>query len=288
MSGRSIVKIGIAGLGLIGGSFAKALSKLPDCAVFGCDKNPEVVDSALEEASVIRVLDSETLPFCDVILLALYPEDAVEFMRETGKYVRSGAVVCDLCGVKSFVFEKISAQSASLGFDYAGGHPMAGIEYSGYANSDAKLFEGASMILCPSERCAESNLDLLAALCRRIGFSRITLSDPERHDRMIAYTSQLAHIVSSAYIKSPSALGHEGFSAGSFRDMTRVARLNPDMWSQLFCENALPLKTELDALIARLAEYSEAVGNRDRESLRRLLDEGDRMKKLSEKTAQNQ
>lgn len=280
----SIIKLGIVGLGLIGGSMAKALSKLSNTVIYGYDCDLDTLEDAIGEESVNFILNDETLPFCDVIFLALYPKDALEYAERWADRISQKAVVCDLCGIKSWIYDGMTALAAKYGFDYIGGHPMAGIERSGYKNSSAELFKGASMILCPSPAAKQQSVTALTDICHDIGFSRITLSDPETHDKIIAYTSQLAHIVSSAYVRSPIALDHNGYSAGSFKDLTRVARLNPTMWTELFSENRGYLKSELDLLIDRLREYSDALASDDKDRLWQLLSDGNEIKIRSEET----
>ncbi len=266
--------IGIAGLGLIGGSLAKAVKKYTDNIVLGFDQDRQVMQNALSSGAVDGVLTDERLSGCGVVFVALYPKAAVEFVLSREKNFGPDTVVVDCCGVKQAVFHPCREASVRGGFVYIGGHPMAGTEKSGFANSSADLFKGASMVLTPPEEVLDESLKKVSDLCSRIGFGRIQISTPEQHDRMIALTSQLAHIISNAYVKSPNALNHAGFSAGSFKDMTRVARLNEDMWTELFLDNRLFLLNELNGLISRLNEYAYALERGDGEKLRALLREG--------------
>ena len=161
-----------------------------------------------------------------------------------------------------------------LDFTFVGGHPMAGTQYSGFANSRADLFQGAPMVIVPKERDDILLLDRVKKLLTPAGFSHMTVTTAEHHDAMIAYTSQMCHVLSNAYVKSPRAQMHKGYSAGSYRDLTRVAWLNETMWTDLFLENRDYLLEELDRLIGYLGEYREALeqGNGDR--LCTLLAEG--------------
>lgn len=274
--------IGIAGLGLIGGSMAKAASAFTDHRVLGFDLDEAVLSAALSDGGIQEVLGEENLPDCDLLLLALYPAASVEYVRSHLKRLRPGCLLIDLCGVKQAVMgpmeELISSPEGSK-LRYLGGHPMAGKEKSGYKNADRDLFRGASMILVPPEGrrealAQEGTLKLAEEFFLSLGFGRITLTTAQEHDRVIAFTSQLAHVVSSAYVKSPTARQHYGFSAGSYKDLTRVARLNETMWTELFLDNRDSLLTEVEGIIRRLEEYRDALSEGNRDLLFRLLKEG--------------
>ena len=266
--------VGIVGLGLIGGSMARSVKCRTGHTVLGCDLDSETMTLARLCGAVDGALDDGNLGRCDLLLLAIRPGAAVAWMREHAGGIAPTAAVVDLCGVKRAVVPELSAIAKERGFAYIGGHPMAGTERSGFPASSESLYVGASMILTPDERTDMRLLEKLKNFFLDIGFAGLTFSTPEEHDRIIAFTSQLAHIVSSAYVKSPEASRRRGFSAGSFRDMTRVARLDEDMWTELFLDDADFLTTELDVLIEHLREYRAALGDRDAETLRRLLREG--------------
>ena len=274
--------IGIAGLGLIGGSMAKAASAFTDHRVLGFDLDEAVLSAALSDGGIQDVLGEENLPDCDLLLLALYPAASVEYVRSHLKRLRPGCLLIDLCGVKQAVMgpmEELLSSPEGSKLRYLGGHPMAGKEKSGYENSDRDLFRGASMILVPPEGRREGfeqngTLKLAEEFFLSLGFGRITLTTAQEHDRVIAFTSQLAHVVSSAYVKSPTARQHYGFSAGSYKDLTRVARLNETMWTELFLDNRDSLLTEVDGIIQRLTEYRDALADGKRDMLFRLLREG--------------
>lgn len=273
--------IGICGLGLIGGSMAKAFSTAGySVSAFDADEN--VVRRAISDGAAASCMTAGELSRQDIILVALYPDACVEYIMRSAGRIKPGAIVVDLCGVKGYVFGALSEIALKGGFSYIGGHPMAGIERSGYDFSYGELFRGASMILCPSAASSDADFECVATVMRDVGFARVTRSTPEHHDEVIAYTSQLAHIVSSAYVRTETALSYAGFSAGSFRDLTRVARLNPAMWTELFFENREPLEKELDELIIRLRDYSEALHSKDRQKMYSLLDEGNKIKIKSE------
>lgn len=267
------MQIGIVGLGLIGSSMARALKAYTDHLVLGLDAQEDVMEAALAEGAVDGRLTEDALADCDVLLIALYPAAAVQYVQERLQHIRPNTLVLDLCGVKEAVAVPLTALAKERGFRYIGGHPMAGTERSGYFNGRADLFQGASMILIPC--CTdEAGMAVAGDLMKQIGFAQITHSTIREHDRIIAYTSQLAHVVSNAYVKSPAALLHHGFSAGSYRDLTRVARLNEDMWTELFLDNRSALAEELDGLIERLSSYRDAIAGGRRDELHALLKEG--------------
>ena len=266
------MNVGIAGLGLIGGSMAKAIHRYAAAhSVFGLEKSGEILETARLQGVVQAELTRENAGELDLLLLALYPDGAIQCLRELAPGLKPGALVVDLCGVKRAVFAPLLALARAHGLRYVGGHPMAGRELSGYAAATAELFGGASMILTPPEGTDRATLQLLEAFFKQLGFGRIQYSDPEEHDRIIAYTTQLAHVVSCAYVQSPTAESHMGFSAGSFRDMTRVAKLNEHMWTQLFLDNREALAEEIEGLSRRLNTYVRLLRAGDEAELKQLL-----------------
>ena len=274
------MNVGIVGLGLIGGSMARSIKERTGHRVYGIDLDGETMSMARLCGAIDGALDERTLPQCRLVLLAVRPGAAVQWAREHAGALSPSAVLVDLCGVKRAVVSALAPLAREHGFAYVGGHPMAGKERGGFVSSTADLYVGASMILTPDPDTPEQVLDLLRAFFLDLGFAGITLSDPEEHDRIIAFTSQLAHIVSSSYVKSPEARRRRGFSAGSFQDMTRVARLDEDMWTELFLDDADFLLRELDELMRHLDEYAQALRARDAGLLRDLLRDG-REKKMA-------
>ena len=268
-------KIGIVGLGLIGASLAMAIKQNTEHAVYGLDINEQTMHRALEEGSIDGVL--EDYGELDLLIVALFPQAAVELILERVGQMKPGSIVMDICGVKKMVVTQVAQVCKSHKVEFIGGHPMAGRERWGYENADAKLFCGASMILTPIFTDSWA-LERVQQLCNAIGFGRIVFTDPESHDKMIGYTSQLAHILSSAYIKNPLSMNYKGYTGGSFQDLTRVARLNPVMWSELFLLNRQNLLDDLDILIASLQEYRHAIEENDAQRLTQLLADGSRIK----------
>ena len=268
------MKVGIVGLGLIGGSMAKSIKARTSHTVWGVDLDAETMTMARMCGAIDGPLTEENLPQCDLVLVAIRPAAAVEWVRRNADTISKTAILVDLCGVKRVVVESIAPIAEQYGFAYIGGHPMAGRERGGFTSSTDSLYVGASMILTPDRRTDMQLLETLKAFFLDIGFAGLTFSDPEEHDRIIAFTSQLAHIVSSAYVKSPEAQRRRGFSAGSFQDMTRVARLDEDMWTELFLDDADYLTKELDIFIENLSAYSAALKDKNAETLHALLKDG--------------
>ncbi|MBP5617853.1 MAG: prephenate dehydrogenase [Clostridia bacterium] len=269
--------VGIVGLGLIGGSFAKAYTKAGH-DVLACDADPKVVPFAKLSGCAKGELTDDKLKDCDLILICVYPAAAIRFLEEKGALIGKKPVVVDCCGTKRAVVEAGMALAEKHGFTYAGGHPMAGTQFSGFKHARADLYKGAPMVVVPSRFDDVVLLDRIKGLLMPAGFAGISVTTAEEHDRLIAFTSQLAHLVSSAYIKSPTARAHRGFSAGSDKDMTRVAWLNPEMWAELFLDDRDHLIEETDTLIAHLIEYRNALQVGDRDTLVRLLAEGKAIK----------
>lgn len=276
--------VAIAGLGLIGGSLAKTIKKNTAYKVMGIDNDPQVLETALADDAIDEAGSHNDIPLVleksDLLILALSPEKCVDFMNTYGDHLAAGAVVTDVCGVKRYITEKLSAFCEARGLVFIGGHPMAGKEHSGYAHSDENLFKGCSYILTPDEKTDITAITMLKDLLANIGCGRITLTSPEHHDRMIAFTSQLPHVLAGAYVKSPASKEHMGYSAGSFRDVSRVACVDEGLWSELFLLNGDFLCDEIDILIDHLTNYRDAVANRESEALMGIL-RGGRVRKES-------
>ena len=266
--------VGIVGLGLIGGSMAKAVKNRTAHTVYGIDLDAETMALSRMSGAIDAPLTDENLPRCDLVMIAIRPGAAVKWVEEHAALIHKKAILVDLCGVKRDVVKAIAPIAAAHGFAYIGGHPMAGRERSGFTAATDDLYVGASMILTPDDKTDMPLLETLKHFFLDVGFASLTFSTPEEHDRIIAFTSQLAHIVSSAYVKSPEAQRRRGFSAGSFRDMTRVARLDEHMWTELMLADADYLVKELDILVNNLSAYKDALENKDARTLCQLLKEG--------------
>ena len=253
-------RCGVVSLGLMGGSFAKAFASA-GAEVFAWNRTRSTLELAMIE-TVAGELDEETIPTCELIVLAGYPASTVEWLERYARLVSPGAIVIDTVGVKRVICERCEALCEGLPFTFVGCHPMAGTQFSGFAHARATMFKGAPMVVVPpkmEDLARATVLERLKELLAPCGFGSFTLATAEEHDRVIAYTSQLAHVVSNAYVKSPTARSHKGFSAGSYKDLTRVARLNAPMWTELFLDNADNLSAELGCVIESLQAYKDAI-----------------------------
>lgn len=268
------MNIGIVGLGLIGGSMAKAIKVRTAHTVFGADIDRDTLMLARISGAMDAPLDEQTIGQCDILMLGICPQAAITWMESHVHLISKTAVVVDLCGVKRKLVDALTPMAKAHGFTYIGGHPMAGRERGGFTSASDDLYVGASMILTPDEHSDVLVLEKLKALYLDAGFANITFSNPDDHDRIISYTSQLAHIASSAYVKSPEAQQRRGFSAGSFRDMTRVARLDEKMWTELFMADRDYLAQELRLYIENLTPYLAALEANDVPAMEELLKEG--------------
>ena len=269
--------VGIVGLGLIGGSFAKAYHASGE-RVLAQDIDRDVLSFAVISGAVDEELTDGTMAECDLILLAVCPAAAVEWLRKNAPKIASHTIVIDCCGTKRTVCAACFPIAAQYGITYLGGHPMAGTQFSGFKYAKADLYHGAPMVLVPPRFDDIELLGRVKDLLTPAGFGSYSVTTAEQHDEMIAFTSQLAHVASNAYIKSPTAKKHKGFSAGSYKDMTRVAWLAPHMWAELFLENRDFLLKEIDCYIEHLSQYKAAMEQNDEEELIRLLDEGKKRK----------
>ncbi len=273
--------IGIVGLGLIGGSLARALAEKTSHTVLGFDIDKSTVLAAKLVNAINGELNEKNILDCDIILIAVYPDATIEFVKNNAKKIKKGAILVDGGGVKEEICRECNKIAKENGFEFIGGHPMAGTQHSGFSRSRASLFSGATMILTPREDIDIHILSKLREVLNEIGFDSVNVTTPAEHDKVIAFTSQLPHVVSNAYVKSPQALAQKGFSAGSYKDLTRVSRLNEEMWTELFLKNKENLVIEIDFLIENLKKYSDALKNEDRETLQALLREGTDSKNLA-------
>ena len=269
-----VTTVGIAGLGLIGGSFAKAYKDNSDVKVYGFDLNNSICHLAKVEGAIDEVLTAENIGECDIIIPALYPEAVIKYVEEMAPHIRKDSIVIDTAGLKREICAECTKLAHKYGFTFVGGHPMAGKKYSGFKYSSGKLFKDSSMIVVPEDPEDQLLLSNIRAALAPCDFGRITVCSPDKHDEMIAFTSQLAHIVSNAYVKSPTAMEHKGYSAGSYKDLTRVAWLNEDMWTEIFMKNRDNLIKELNYITTYLDEYKDALVKNDRDTMWKLLHDG--------------
>ena len=271
------MKVGILGLGLIGGSLARAYA-LEGHTVYAIERNESMRSFAMLAGAVHGKLTEETIPECDLILLSIYPDGSASWLEKNGHLIAKETLVIDCCGVKQEVCRRCFPVAEKYGFTFVGGHPMAGSQFSGFKYSRAGLFKGAPMVLVPPVFDDIQLLDRVKTVLKPCGFGFFSVTTAQEHDKMIAFTSQMPHILSNAFIKSPTALNHKGFSAGSYRDLTRVAWLNPQMWAELFLENKENVLFELDFYIQALTAYKQAIEANDMQALVTLLNEGKKRK----------
>ena len=269
--------VGIVGLGLIGGSFAKAYREAGH-RVLAYNRNRSVTDFAIIANAVDEELTEQNICECDVLILALYPQACVEYLETMGDKIAKTAVVMDACGTKRDICAACFPIAEKYGWLFVGAHPMAGTHFSGFKYSRASMFKGAPMVLVPPVLDDMEMIDHVIKLLTPCSFGKFSVTTAEKHDEMIAFTSQLAHVVSNAYVKSPTATQQKGFSAGSYKDLTRVAWLNAPMWTELFLENKDYLIAEIDSLIGELTKYRDAMQKNDREGLCALLEDGKKRK----------
>ncbi len=264
----------VAGLGLMGGSMAKALKKYTDCRVLGWNRSRQISEAALQEGAIDDIADPAHFESCDILIPALYPEATVHFLQEKIPVMKRDSVIVDLVGVKSRLVNEVAPLALKYGIRYTGGHPMAGLARAGYSRSFADLYKGCSMILVPTNATAPGDVDMLSSFFRSLGFQRIQVCSAEIHDHMIAHTSQLAHIVSNSYVKSPVSRNYNGFAGGSYKDMTRIACLNEKVWKELFIWNRDALLPEINDLIRNITDLRDAIEAGDSSLLEELLRSG--------------
>lgn len=267
------MNVGILGLGLIGGSMARAYAKAGH-KVFATDRNESILGFAKLAGAVHEELTPENARECDLVLLAVYPEASAAWLETNAPFLSPSALVMDLCGTKSQICARCFPLAEKYGFTFVGGHPMAGSHFSGFKYSRSNLFQGAPMVLTPQRFDDMHLLDRVQTALSPCNFGSFSVCTPDEHDKVIAFTSQMPHVLSNAFIKSPTALAHKGFSAGSYRDLTRVAWLHPQMWAELCMENRENMLNELDTYIENLRAYRNALEARDTQSLISLFEEG--------------
>lgn len=261
----------IIGLGLIGGSIAKTLKKNSDWTVLGYDINESVVNDAVSVGAIDGAWCLGESSNADITVLCMSPSNTVGFLKDNAKYLLKGSVVTDVCGIKQSITNECSAICKEYGLLFIGGHPMAGKERSGFKNSDKNLFNRASYILTPTEETDPKAIEVAKLYVAALKAAKITVTTPENHDKMIAFTSQLPHIIAGAYVKSPSCLERRGFSAGSFKDVSRVATVDENLWSELFLQNKDMLIPEIECLIEKLNQYKVALDNNDVDNLKSII-----------------
>jgi prephenate dehydrogenase len=268
-------------MGLIGGSYCKALSARTRHQVWGMNRSKKVIADALACGAIEKEATLEDLAKSDLVIVGYHPELTIRFLNENAAYLPKNGVVMDTCGVKKSIIEGTKEALAAQGVTFVGVHPMAGREFSGFDYATEDLYDGASLIITKTEDTKPDAIALIERISYEIGFGRVVITDAVTHDATIAFTSQIAHVLSNAYVKSPTLYSESGFSAGSFKDLSRVAMLNADMWTELFFMNRIPLLFEVQSLIYHLQQYCDALESSDREKMHRLLSDGTDRKKWS-------
>ena len=267
----------ICGLGLIGASLAKTLKKNTKHTVLGWNRTPSVTEKALRDGVIDRTGDiDELMADADITFVNFYPEAIVPFILEHKNSFKKDSIVTDSCGIKSKICYELKDEK--LDFYFIGAHPMAGREVGGYDNSLATLYDNASFIVTPLEESPRNKVDALVGLAQDMGFARTVVTTPEHHDEMIAFTSQIAHVLACSYVLSPLAPSHAGYSAGSYRDVSRVARINADMWADLFIDNKDALVREIDDLVSNLMQFKYSIVNEDSPALKDLMNRANKIK----------
>jgi len=269
--------VGILGLGLIGGSLARAYAKAGH-TVFACERDASMLEFAQLAGVCSGRLDETNIANCQLILLSVYSGGSAAWLEQNGRHISPDTLVIDCCGIKEEICRRCFPVAEQYGFTFVGGHPMAGSHHSGFKYSRSNLFQGAPMVLVPPRYDDPELFERVKIALEPCHFGSFSVTTAQEHDKMIAFTSQMPHIVSNAYIKSPTAASHKGFSAGSYKDLTRVAWLNPAMWAELLLSNRDNVLLELDQYIKSLEQYRTAINNRDEAQLIGLLDEGRKRK----------
>ena len=264
----------IVGLGLIGGSIAKSLKKYSEWTVIGCDKDDSTVNEALRLGVIDGTWYCDTSSDADICIICLSPDSCISFLNDYAHLLKKDSVVTDVCGVKTNIVDSCERICIENGLHFIGGHPMAGRERNGFKNSDENLFNRASYILTKTDNTSKKAVDMASSLATAINCARITITTPENHDKVIAFTSQIPHILAGAYVKSPTCKQRHGFSAGSFKDVSRVATVDENLWSELFLLNKNQLIPEIDSLINSLNAYKTAIENNDEDKLKDIIKQG--------------
>lgn len=265
-------KIAVIGLGVIGGSLAYALRGFKDCEISGYDLNMDTVRLAKERNAIDYACFSskEAVRGANLIIVCVYPEYIHKIIEECKDELKTGAVITDVCGVKTEISKRIENVLPS-GVFYVGGHPMAGREVDGFINADKDLFKESGYIITVSEKSDKNSFRLVYDMAKYIGASRIAVNTPEKHDEIIAYTSDLMHIAASALCLTYNEEMNKAYTAGSFRDCTRIAFINPELWTELFLSNKRNTLFEIDRLLAGINELRAAICNDDFDGLYALL-----------------
>lgn len=270
---KSDITISIVGLGLIGGSIGMALKKSGFSKVYGIDINEEIIEFAEKNKIIDRgfLNIEEPLSKSDIVFICIYPKQTVDFIMNNKNYFKPNAIVTDVAGIKTPLIESLF--DIDLNFDFIPGHPMAGKEEGGIYNADDTIFKNANYILVPTDKNKDKNLEKLKSIIKDMGFGNILLTDSFTHDENITYVSQLPHILAVSMINCKNVDEVEKFAGGSYKDITRVARINSELWSELFIENKRFLLNQIDLFMEYIDSLKNRIENEDRSELIKMLDE---------------
>lgn len=274
-------KIAIVGLGLIGGSYAMALKNLNAKYIVGIDKNQETLNKALHMGIIDSAYDEpgEYLKDIDFIIIALYPKDTINFIKKNIRNFKSGVIITDTSGVKEMVMNCVSS-ILPRDMQFVGGHPMAGREYKGIEYAEADIFKGANYIITPGKKNTKSSIDFVANMATKFGCKNVEYISPYEHDSIIAYTSQLPHVIATALMNQDIEKKHsELFIGGSFRDATRVAFINSKLWTELFTMNSDKLVNEIEKFKESLDRIKKDIENNDTDDLKSIFDNSSVLRK---------
>ena len=266
------MKIAIIGLGLIGGSIARRLRGFHECTIAAYNRTKESLDLALSDGVIDKACNTpgEAMNGADLIIMCLYPQLNIDFVRDNLSMIKDGAVITDVTGVKGFIIREMKKILPDT-VDFIGGHPMAGREVGGYKSSTDTLFDNAPYIITPDKTNGPKNVQLIRDMAKYIGCRIVVTTTPDEHDSIIAYTSQLMHVVAVALCDNPLLERSGSFAGGSLQDCTRIAVINEKMWSELFVENKEHLAEQITEFQECLERMKKAVLNEDRDTLEDIM-----------------
>ena len=264
------MKIAIVGLGLIGASYASGLTKKGHI-VYGIDKDVKTIEYAINKKYIKEgfVESNEILSFVDLIILAIYPQAIIEFLSDNRKYFKSNQIITDVCGVKTSFINKATILAGKA--TYVSHHPMAGKEKIGIEYADHNIFKGANLLITPLEHTPIEAIKIIDSIARDLEFGRISVISPNRHDKMIGFTSQLTHAIAVSLVNSDKDDETINFIGDSYRDLTRIAMINSNLWSELFLENKKELLEHIEHFEKELNNLKSAIELNDKEKLNELF-----------------
>ncbi len=281
MENLSDKNITIVGLGLIGGSIAKAISKnLEVKNIWAVDTDENTLNLAVEEKVIDKGYSNPKYPLenSDIVILCTYPDTTLNFIKSNAAYFKLNALITDTTGIKKSIVEKINNMLRE-DLVFIGGHPMAGREVSGYKFSKEDIFKNSEYILSPTDNTCAKSLDMLTQLITSIGFKKVTFMSPDSHDKKIAFTSQLPHVIACALMNNKGLEEGVNGIGGSFKDMTRVANINSNLWCELISENKDNVLKELDVFMEDLSDIYKVIEKDDKKELEKIFEKSSMRRK---------